>query len=92
MIRYTLVEAQSPTTLRVKPILAFQKYPSAQQKKYLSGYKYETVPNGIKTRMYDGYSHLYMQFSKSKVEYVHTPDWYDDFEYFHEERRGYESH
>jgi predicted glycogen debranching enzyme len=91
MIRYTLVEAQSPTTLRIKPFLAFRNIHQLSKKNIYLDTKYEKVPNGIRTRMYEGYSSLYMQFSKSKVEYIHTPDWYDDFEYFHEHKRGYDS-
>ncbi len=90
MIRYTLVEAQSPTTIRVKPFLAFRNIHALSKKNMYLDTKYQSVPNGIKTRMYDGYSDLYLQFSKSKVEYVHFPDWYDNIEYFHEEQRGYE--
>jgi predicted glycogen debranching enzyme len=90
MIRYTLVEAKSPTTIRIKPFLAFRNIHQVSKKNIYLDTKYESVPNGIKTCMYEGYSPLYMQFSKSKMEYVHTPDWYDDFEYFHEYRRGYE--
>ncbi|TVQ14269.1 MAG: amylo-alpha-1,6-glucosidase [Bacteroidetes bacterium] len=91
MIRYTLVEAQSPTTIRIKPFLAFRNIHELSKKNIYLDTKYEAVANGIKTRMYDGYSPLYMQVSKSKTEYVHSPDWYEDLEYFHEERRGYES-
>ena len=90
MIRYTLVEAQSPTTIRIKPFLAFRNIHSLSKKNIYLDTKYEPVPNGIKTRMYEGYSPLYMQFSKSKVEYVHSPDWYNDLEYHHEKDRGYE--
>ncbi len=90
MIRYTLVEAKSPTTLRIKPFLAFRNIHQLSKKNIYLDTKYESVPNGIKTRMYEGYSPLSIQFSKSKVEYVHAPDWYDDFEYFHEQRRGYD--
>ncbi len=90
MIRYTLVEAQSPTTIRIKPFLAFRNIHELSKKNIYLDTKYTPVPNGIKTCMYDGYSPLYMQLSKSKSEYVHTPDWFNDLEYFHEQKRGYE--
>lgn len=90
MIRYTLVEAQSPTTLRIKPFLAFRNIHSLSKKNIYLDTKYEAVPNGIKTRMYDGYSPLFMQLSKNKAEYIHSPDWYNDLEYYHEMDRGYE--
>ena len=90
MIRYTLVEAQSPTSLRIKPFLAFRNVHRLSKRNIYLDTKYESVTNGIKTRMYEGYTPLYMQLSKSKFEYVHAPDWYNDIEYFHEQQRGYE--
>lgn len=92
MIRYTLVEAQSPTTIRVKPFLAFRNIHDLSKKNIYLQTKYESVPNGIKTRMYEGYSPLYMQLSKARAEYVHSPDWYNDLEYFYEKDRGYPYH
>jgi predicted glycogen debranching enzyme len=90
MIRYTLVEAKSPTIVRVKPFLAFRNIHQLSKKNIYLDTKYEEVPNGIKTRMYEGYSSLFMQFSKSSAEYIHAPDWYNDIEYFNEQKRGYE--
>lgn len=90
IIKYTLVEAQSPTLLRIKPFLAFRSIHHLSKKNIYLDTKYDPVPNGIKTRMYQGYSPLYMQFSKKKIEYIHSPDWYNDLEYFHEKERGYE--
>ncbi len=51
--------------------------------------KFKYISNGIKTRLYDGYPYLYMQFSK-EVQFVPTPDWYYNVEYLEEQRRGYE--
>jgi len=90
MIRYTLVEAQSPTMVRIKPFLAFRNIHELSKKNIYLNTKYEVVPNGIRTRMYDGYSFLYMQFSRAHAEYVHAPDWYNDLEYYNEQERGYE--
>ncbi len=90
MVRYTLVEASSHTVMRIRPFLAFRNIHSLSKKNIYLDTKYQKVPNGIKTRMYEGYTPLYMQFSKAGTEYVHSPDWYNDFEYFHEQQRGYE--
>jgi predicted glycogen debranching enzyme len=90
MIRYTLVEAQSPTILRIKPFLAFRNIHQLSKKNIYLDTKYEKVRNGIKTRMYEGYSQLHMQLSKTQFEYVHAPDWYNDIEYYHEMARGYD--
>lgn len=90
LLRYTLVEAQSPTRLRLKPFLAFRNIHSLSKKNIFVDSKYEKIPNGIKTRMYAGYSGVFMQCSKSDAEYVHVPDWYNDVQYLEEEARGYE--
>lgn len=92
IIRYTLVDAKSPTTIRIKPFLAFRNIHHLSKKNIYLDTKYQVVPNGIKTRMYEGYSDLYMQISKKKFEYIHVPDWYNDLEYYHEKERGYEDH
>lgn len=89
LIRYTLVEAHSPTTLRFKPFLAFRNIHSLSKANMDVINRSFKVKNGIKTRMYSGYPHLYMQFSKQH-EYVSSPDWYYHIEYMREQRRGYD--
>lgn len=90
LIRYTLEEAQSPTRLRLKPFLAFRNIHALSEKNIFVDTKYEHIANGIKIRMYAGYSGVFMQCSKSEAEYIHTPDWYNDIHYIEEEARGYE--
>ena len=88
LIKYTLLEAHSPTTLRFRPFLAFR---SVKTLSYANDYvnkSIEPVENGIKTCMYEGYPDLYMQFSK-KANFVFTPDWYYGVEYPKEQERGY---
>ncbi|HSV88331.1 MAG TPA: amylo-alpha-1,6-glucosidase [Bacteroidales bacterium] len=92
MIRYTLVQAKSPTKLRVRPFLAFRNIHSLSKQNINIETRHEKVSNGIFMRLYQGYSNLYLQFSKKEVEYVHVPDWYKDFEYLVEKERGYEYH
>lgn len=89
IIKYTLVEAHSPTAIRFKPFLAFRNIHSLTKANYDADTHYETIENGIKLRMYRGYSFLHIQFSK-KPEYVHMPDWYYNIEYTREKVRGYE--
>ncbi|MBE0639607.1 MAG: glycogen debranching enzyme family protein [Bacteroidales bacterium] len=90
LIKYTLAEANSPTKLRLKPFLAFRNIHELSKANIDANKKYEPVKNGIKVTMYDGYSPLFIQFSK-KTEYVHVPDWYYNIEYTHESLRGYDS-
>jgi len=92
MIRYTLVQAKSPTRLRIRPYLAFRNIHRLQKLNINIETRYEKTLNGVYMQLYQGYSNLYMQFSKKEVEYVHVPDWYKDFEYLQEKERGFEHH
>lgn len=89
LIRYTLVDCHSPTKLRFKPFLAFRNVHKLCRANINANTKYEAVPNGIRMKLYTGYSHLYMQFSKGP-EYTHVPDWNYNIEYPAEMERGYE--
>jgi predicted glycogen debranching enzyme len=89
MFRYTLVDAHSPTMLKFRPFLAFRNQHFLSKANHFVDKKYQIIENGIKVRMYQGYSYLHMQFSKP-VEYTHVPDWYYNFEYIREKERGYE--
>lgn len=91
LIRYCLEEAHSPTILRFKPFLAFRNIHALSKANMDVINRSLKVKNGIKTRMYNSYPYLNMQFSKN-VEYVSSPDWFYNIEYFKEQRRGYECH
>jgi predicted glycogen debranching enzyme len=89
LIRYTLEEAHSPTTLRLTPLLAFRNVHSLTRANVNIEKKYSKIKNGVKMRMYTGYSYLHLQTSKQS-EYTHVPDWYYNIEYQEEQERGYE--
>lgn len=89
LIRYTLEEANSPTTLRLKPFLAFRNVYRLSKANIDLNNKFEQAANGVSWQMYKGYSRLYMQFSR-KAEYTHVPDWYYNIEYIREKERGNE--
>ena len=89
LIRYTLVEAHSATTLRFRPFLAFRSVRQYTHENASASREYQAVDNGIKTCMYAGYPDLYMQFNK-KNEFVFQPDWYRGMEYPKEQERGYD--
>jgi len=90
LIRYTLEDAHSETTLRFRPFLAFRSVRQFTHENSVASRDYSQVPNGIKTCMYAGYPDLYMQFSK-KNEFIFHPDWYRGVEYPKEQERGYAS-
>ena len=80
LIRYTLVEAHSPTTLRLKPFLAYRNTNELTQENDNACSDMREVVNGRVARMYESFPELYMQCSK-KVEYTHAPAWYKGIEY-----------
>lgn len=90
LIRYTLVDAHSATTLRFRPFLAFRSVRQFTHENSVASREYSEVENGIKTCMYAGYPDLYMQFSKAN-NFVFQPDWYRGVEYTKEQERGYAS-
>ena len=90
LIRYTLVDAHSATTLRFRPFLAFRSVRQFTHENATASREYQEVDNGIKTCMYAGYPDLYMQFNK-KNEFIFHPDWYRGVEYPKEQERGYAS-
>ena len=92
MIRYTLVDAHSETTLRLRPLLAFRdKHALSKANMEADGRAYP-IPYGVKCRLYDGFPWLHMQLNKEDAEFIAAPDWYYNFEYRKELARGYEGH
>ena len=89
MLKYTLVDCHSKTTLLLKPYLAFRQRHQLSKANEFADKKYKDEKNGVSFKLYQGYSRLFLQFSK-KVDYIHVPDWYYNIEYVEEMRRGYE--
>ena len=90
LLRYTLVDGHSATTLRFRPFMAFRSVRQFTHENSTASRAYDEVDNGIRTCMYAGYPYLYMQFSK-KNEFIFNPDWYRGIEYPKEQERGYAS-
>jgi predicted glycogen debranching enzyme len=88
LIRYTLLEAHSATTLRLHPFLAFRSVREYTQENGVANTNYEAVENGISMCMYEGYPNLYLQVNK-KSKFEHQPNWYKNIEYSKEQERGY---
>ncbi len=87
LIRYTLVEAHSPTTLQFRPFLAFRESNALCIANDNINRDIEHVDNGIATCLYDGYPTLYMQLSR-KPQWVDQPNWYNNIEYVKDMERG----
>jgi predicted glycogen debranching enzyme len=88
LIKYTLLDAHSPTTLRLKPFLAFRNVNALTYANSVANRNYTEIENGIKTCMYESYPDLNMQFSKP-VDFIYQPDWYKGIEYSKELERGF---
>lgn len=89
IVKYKLEEANSPTTLRFKPFLAFRNVHQLTKANMVANGKYTVIKNGIKMCLYDGYPELCMQFSKD-ADFVPVPDWSRNIEYMKEQSRGYD--
>ncbi|MDE7375628.1 MAG: amylo-alpha-1,6-glucosidase [Muribaculaceae bacterium] len=87
LIRYTLVDAHSATTLQFRPFLAFRESNSLCMANDAINREIVPVDNGIGTCLYPGYPTLYMQFSR-KPEWVTEPNWYNNIEYVKDLERG----
>ena len=88
LIKYTLLDAHSPTTLRFRPFMAFRNVNDLTFENEQINKNYTEIANGIKTCMYEGYPDLYMQFSKVPT-FVFQPVWNKNIEYSKEMERGY---
>ncbi len=87
LIRYTLVEAHSPTTLQFRPFLAFRNSSELCMENESLNKECAEVPNGISACLYPGYPTLYMQMSR-KPNWVYDPHWYKGIEYIKDLERG----
>ncbi len=88
-IRYTLLEAHSPTTLRLKPYLAFRSVRQWTHENGSARTGYTPVENGVSFCLYSGYPDLFMQLDTPEAVYHHAPDWYRGLDYPKERERGY---
>lgn len=89
LIRYTLLESSSPTTLRFRPFLAFRSVNELTHENPIASSNMDECENGRYNQMYANFPNLYMQFSKA-VQYTHNPQWYKGIEYIKERDRGYD--
>lgn len=88
LVRYTLLDAHSATTLRLKPFLAFRNANELTHENSTAHTGFNEVENGVSFCMYNNYPTLVMQTNK-KSQWVSQPDWYRGIEYQKEQERGY---
>lgn len=87
LIRYTLMEAHSDTTLKFRPFLAFRNANDLVMENPNINKTMRDVPNGKATCLYQGYPELFMQFNKD-VKWVDDGHWYKGIEYYKDKDRG----
>ncbi len=87
LIRYTLVEAHSATTLRFRPVLAFREANELCIANDAINTEIPVIDNGVSACLYKDYPRLFMQFSH-KPEWTYDPHWYNGFEYVKDLERG----
>ncbi len=89
LVRYTILEATEKMKLQIRPFLAFRSIHELTHANLAANTKSEPAKNGIKSRLYEGFPWLHMQFS-SPVDFVPVPDWHLGVEYIEEQKRGYD--
>lgn len=88
-IRYTLLEAHSPTTLRLRPFLAYRNRHTLSKANLFVNTEHDTIENGVASNLYEGLPTLHMQINKENA-FISNPDWYYNIEYREELERGYD--
>jgi predicted glycogen debranching enzyme len=89
-IKYTLEKASQEVIFRLKPFLACRSVHSLSKENDNINKDYNEVRNGASWQLYEGYSRIFLQFSKKPI-YSHSPVWYYDIDYIREQKRGYDS-
>lgn len=87
LIKYTLKEAHSETSLRFRPFLAFRNANDLCVENGAINTHLDFVPNGVATCLYPGYPQLFMQFNK-EVKWVNDGHWYKGIEYYNDKQTG----
>ena len=91
LFKYTLEEAHTETFMDFRPFMAFRNAHELTFANEAACTQAQHVPNGIKCRLYNGFSDLYLQFS-GEYGFSASPDWYRNVKYSEEEQRGYPCH
>jgi predicted glycogen debranching enzyme len=87
MIRYSLHTGGQHVKLRLRPFLAFRNMHWLTKANTAADKTVHAVDNGIMMKLYPGYQELFLQLTGGVFE--EQGDWYYNFEYTEEQRRGY---
>lgn len=87
-VRYTLLDAHSRTTLRLRPFLAYRSVREWTHENQNIDRSYRECEGGVSMCLYKGYPELFMQLNKA-ANFAYQPDWYRGMEYAKESERGH---
>lgn len=89
MIRYTLLDAHSHTSIKLRPFLAYRNRHQLSKANLFVNKEFGCIENGIASCLYSGFPTLNLQLNKENT-FVSNPDWYYDIVYYEEKIRGYD--
>ncbi|MBP5505029.1 MAG: glycogen debranching enzyme family protein [Bacteroidales bacterium] len=89
LIKYTLLDAHSQTTLRLRPLLSFRSIHALTNRNSIADTRGVDVENGKAYKLYQVLPKLYMQLSK-QTSFNDDPSWYMGVTYPEEYRRGFD--
>ena len=87
LIRYTLQDAHSPTTLQLRPFLAFRNANDLCVENSAINKTITPADNGISTCLYNGYPELFMQLN-CPMKWVDDGHWYKGIQYYKDRDRS----
>lgn len=87
LIRYTLQDAHSPTTLQLRPFLAFRNANDLCVENSAINKTITPADNGISTCLYNGYPELFMQLN-CPMKWEDDGHWYKGIQYYKDRDRS----
>lgn len=87
-IRYRLLEANSPTTIRFRPSLAFRDINELTFENNNINKVCNKQVNGISMCLYSGFPTLYMQFNTTNMQFIENSYWNKGVEYLKDQEEG----
>jgi predicted glycogen debranching enzyme len=88
LVRYELLAAPRPVTLKLMPLLACRDVHALRRQNAELRPRTYFEANGFKIDPYAGFPPLFVQTSKKSMFYP-APDWWNNFQYPEERARGY---
>ena len=93
IIKYTIEEPFKSAMIRFQPLLAFRQIHRLTVKNEEIDTSYQSIDNGVQYCLYQNYTPVCIQCSDDDIlRYEHQPEWFYQFEYEEELKRGYEGH